>query len=429
MSTYLRAIGIFGIGVLVVGCDDAPLFPYPLDAGPEISPPYNPGPTPIPESVDCAPTNGFSIWPADADACWRRATWAKGCVLEIADHPEHGIPPLVWGPCPRGSPPGCEKIVANWPHEDHGPPMAPPIVRAVLGGYRVSSYQGWADGMVRNTIFDPEGKPIVAFRGLRNCVATRVMQGAQWTWFGVQPFGVGSSYIVAPINQWHDPTKIPLDAGSQWQSADDEIIALWLGDGSTNLIYDRLSEQSYLLNKPGPGAGYAQPFVVNGNVIVRYYPAFEKPEAWIWSGKTKKVEPIVQPAPDIISDFRSDGKTLVWVQNPPKPVQGQGNYPPGDLWTSPFATTKAELKPKKHRAVPIVGESMAGGGYYAFWSADDHIHIYRLSDAHHWEFVLSESMGLMFEMSYLDEKYLWFTTRRGTYRQPLSTLGPGDPAP
>jgi len=431
MSPLLRPCSKFlAMAVLVVGCDDAPLFPYPLDAGLETTP-YDAGPPPVPDAGGCAPTNGFSIWPADADACWRRATWAQGCVLEIADRPEYGIPPLVWGPCPRGSPPGCEKIVANWPHEDHGPPMAPPIVRAVPGGYRVSAHQSWTTPERRITVFDPNGLPTVAFRANSKCVATQINQGSKRAWFGVQPFGVGASYIVVPYDQWHDPTKIPLEAGSQWQSADDDLLALWLGDGSTNLIYDRLSEQSYRLAGPGPGsgAGYAQPFVVNGNVIVRYYPAFEKPEAWIWSGKTKTVEPIVQPAPEIISDFRSDGKTLVWVQNPPKPVQGQGNYPPGYLWTSPFATTKAELTPKKHRPVPIVGESMAGGGYYAFYSADDHIHIYRLADAHHWEFALVESMGLMFEMSFLDEKYLWFSTRRGAYRQPLATLGPGDPAP
>lgn len=72
---------------------------------------------------------------------------------------------------------------------------------------------------------------------------------------------------------------------------------------------------------------------------------------------------------------------------------------------------------------------MAGSGYYAFYSSDDHIHIYRLSDAHHWEFALAEGMGPMGEMSFLDEKYLWFTTKAGSYRQRLATLGPGDPAP
>lgn len=429
MPTHFCRLEIFvGMAVFLAGCDDTPLFPYPLDAGPEV-PPFDASIPPIPESTECAPVNGFSIWPADAQACWRRATWAKGCVTEMADHPEYGVLPLVWGPCPRGAAPGCETIVVNWPRRNANPPMAPPIVRAVLGGYRVSSYQAWDDTSTRIALYDPDGQPSVAFRATPDCVATRIMQGAKWTWFGVQPFGVGSSYIVAPINQWQNSIKIPVDASSQWQSADDDIIAFWLGDGSTNIVYDRLTEKSYFLNKPGPGGGYAQPFVVHGNVIVRYYPAFEKPEAWIWSGKTKQVEPIVQPAPDIISDFRSDGKTLVWVQNPPKPVKGQGNYPPGDLWTSPFATTKAELKPKKHRPVPVVGESMAGGGYYAFYSSDDHIHIYRLSDAHHWEFALAEGMGPMFEMSFLDEKYLWFSTIGGAFRQPLATLGPGDPAP
>ncbi len=35
----------------------------------------------------------------------------------------------------------------------------------------------------------------------------------------------------------------------------------------------------------------------------------------------------------------------------------------------------------------------------------------------------------LFGMSFIDEKYVWFTTHKGSYRQPISTLGPGDPAP
>ncbi|HRI69637.1 MAG TPA: hypothetical protein PK156_35640, partial [Polyangium sp.] len=238
-----------------------------------------------------------------------------------------------------------------------------------------------------------------------------------------------SSYIVAPYGQWSNPVMTPVEANSQGQSADDDLLALWLMDGSTNLIYDRGSNESYLLKGSGSGGGYAQPFVVDGHVVVRYYPAFEKPEGWIWTRKRKIAEPLVQPAPEVISDFRSDGQTLVWVQNPPKPVEGHGDYPPGNLWTSPFVTSKADIKATLRRPVPIVVESIAGGGHYAFYSPDNHIHVYRLADAHHWDFALAPDMWNMFEMSYIDEKYVWFTTRAGLYRQPISTLGPGDPAP
>ena len=88
-------------------------------------------------------------------------------------------------------------------------------------------------------------------------------------------------------------------------------------------------------------------------------------------------------------------------------------------------------RPTRVRTWPVsaFGESIAGGGYYAFYAADPRIRVYRLSDGHHWDLALSPEMGPWFDFSFLDDKYVWFNTRLGEYRQPISTLGPGDPAP
>ncbi len=423
-----RSLGCTAFFVLC-GCDDAPLFPNPPHPRPPEPPPYdagNPPPIATPDAGDCAPALDSSNWPADADACWRRALWATTCLVEIADHPEVAVPPLVWGACPEGSAAGCEALVVNWSAPNK--PVAPLQVLATGNGYRVGAYEGWPDGEKRIALFDELGQPFVAYR--TKCTPVRSLLTANRWWFGVQEFGP-SIYTINSYTDWANPTVIPVEHMSQGQSADDDLLALWVIDGRTNLIYDRLSGKSYKLSAPVPdtGGGYAEPFVVNGNAIVRYYPFFEKPEAWIWTRAKKIAEPLIQPTPEIISDFRSDGKTLIWVQNPPKPVEGQGDYPPGNLWTSPFATTKEDLKPTMLRPVPIVGESGAGGGHYAFYSADKHIHVYRLADARHWDFALSPGMGPMFGMSFIDEKYVWFNTRLGEYRQPISTLGPGDSAP
>lgn len=427
--------GIFVIG----GCTDAPpVAPFWLDggidagmdAGPDAAPVQldagNPPPTDA--GGGCQPAGDPPEWPTDADACWRRTAWSAKCPVEQADRPELAVPPLAWGPCPEGSAPGCEAMVTNWPAQSK--PVAPLQVLATGSGYRVAAQELWASGARRTAFFDEMGHPFAAYRAIDPCYMLNPLLTPTRLWFGVLTFGP-STYTVGSYDQIASPTVTPVDFMSQGQSADDDLLALWLIDGLSTLIYDRVSNESFWIQGggPGSGSGYAQPFVVNGNAIVRYYPAFEKPQAWIWTRKKKVMEPLIQPQPEVISDFRSDGQTLVWVQNPPKPVQGQGSYPPGNLWTSPFATSPADLQPKMRRPVPVVGESIAGGGYYAFYSSDKHIHVYRLSDAHHWDFALSPGMSNFFDMSFIDEKYIWFNTRLGEYRQPLNTLGPGDPPP
>lgn len=430
--SWKRFVRLLSGALVVGGCNEYSLkFMPPRDAGADAAavdvdagnpPPFDAG--------ACAPAKDPPDWPTDAEACWRRTAWSwlKNCPVEQAEHPELAVPSLVWGPCPDGSAPGCENFIVTWPSS--APPRTPMAVLPTAEGYRVVSYQRWVDLETRVAFYDEMGRPTTVHRVKDPCYLMTPILTPSRAWFGTLTIGP-ATYAVSAHDQMANPFIANLDDGSQRQSGDDELLALWLLDGSSNLIYDRVSNQSFKLQGGAidSGSGYSEPSVINGTVLVRYYPAFQKPEGWIWTRTKKVAEPLVQPAPNIIADFRSDGQTLIWVQTPPIPVQGPVGYPPGDLWTSPFVTSKAELQPKKLRPVPVVGHAIAGSGYYAFHSPDKHIHIYRLADGQHWDFALSPGMGPMFRMSFIDDKYIFFVTWAGSYRQPLNTLGPGDPPP
>jgi hypothetical protein len=155
---------------------------------------------------------------------------------------------------------------------------------------------------------------------------------------------------------------------------------------------------------------------------------------------SRLVEP---PQGEMIYDIRSDGEILAWIQVQTTKL----DRAPGTLWTSPFAKTTAELRPTKRRTTPALGtnpDTMGiGGGYYALieapvesgdegWQA----HLYRLSDARHWQLGLPEDATRAVEVVHVDAQEIWVkvnTTGTGyayndvtLVRQRIADLGPGD---
>jgi hypothetical protein len=159
---------------------------------------------------------------------------------------------------------------------------------------------------------------------------------------------------------------------------------------------------------------------------------------WVWK-RPNNLEQLVRPDTENLFDFRSDGKTLVWIQTQ---SASASDVAPGTLWTSPFATSAAELHPTERGAVPAVAAAQstktANDDHYGLieqaTSGSDpkrRVHVYRLSDARHWQ-VPSIADVLPTDMIYIDSEEVWYlgATLNGAtstiIRQRIDTLGPGD---
>jgi hypothetical protein len=362
------------------------------------------------------------------EAGWVPVSWKAPCYTEVAQHPEFAAPKLTWGPCPGGGAPGCEGIVVNW-EKGSGPPLA--AVTVVPWGDRVGALLSYPGPLDRCVVFDTDGTPLMAWQVVHPCLAATPRVGPTRVWFGVQGDS-SSAFIVGTYeNVASSPEAASTIMGWQGIDSNDTTLSVWGLTGTMIAIYDRLGNQANTFS-PSPGLGYHVGHPVNDSALMLYFPVFDHPEAWIWNRSTHKTEPFIQPSPDVVTDVRSDGATIVWLQAPAKDPQNP-YYGPGDLWTSPFAASKAVLKPTKRRPVPAVGGVVgaAGQGYYAMNGAtpDRKIHVYRLSDAQHWEFVPPKEAYNLWDVSYVDPKYVWYWTVTGMYRQALDALGPGDPAP
>ena len=116
----------------------------------------------------------------------------------------------------------------------------------------------------------------------------------------------------------------------------------------------------------------------------------------------------------------------MWWEAPVASV-GYGVNPAGDLFTAPFVTSRsAVVKTKIRSAGPQVSidDGIAGSGYYAVAGRDAQIHIYRLSDGHHWTVAIPPVGPVYFY--YVDETYLVYSAGLHVLRQEIAALGPGD---
>lgn len=371
---------------------------------------------------------------ASGEAGWIPVSWKAPCTVEVALHPEFAVPKLTWEPCP-GTSPGCEGIMVNW-DKGSGPPLAAVTAVSWKGGYRVGVQYNYPDSEARDAVFDVDGVAIAAWRVNGLCVLITPRVGSANVWVGAQSVdqqgGITSAYLGAPYDKVRSATQvIPVTLAGQDFDSNDTTFSLQGVTGANIAIYDRPGDQVNMFGPP-PGLGYNVAHPVNDSALMQFYPVFGKPEAWIWNRSTHLTEPLIQPTSEQVMDIRSDGATIVWAQVAPKNA-GDKYYMQGNLWTSPFATSKATLKPTKRRSLPMVGgiTGAAGQGYYAMYGTteDRKIHVYRLSDARHWEFVPPVEVGDIYELSYVDSKYVWYWTIIGVYRQAIDALGPGDPAP
>jgi hypothetical protein len=352
-----------------------------------------------------APVYDGGTWQPTGNAGWTKIPWVD-CGATYAKYPEHAVPPLVWKPC-EGELPGCERLVVNWEYDF--PPMGTQsssnggvfkttngivLILAVLMKPGVKIAAAYADAKT----------PIAAWDGPAGCrpwhfewSSTHICQA----FGGVPPLRVGLLPPDAPNGA----------AFKSFKSSADMPVAcndthLFVMD-TANQYHVRALETDEV-HAIGWTQGIAFKPRVHGNVALvprRSWDANNNNanilEGWIWTPPNTLAK-LVDAAPELVYDIRTDGTTLVWLQCPQSPGLDL-DVLPGDVWVSPFSADPAKLQPKKLRSVPgaSIGLSNAslGGGYYAVLepkmlpdgtfplpdSPDHRLHVYRLSDGRHWE--------------------------------------------
>jgi hypothetical protein len=362
------------------------------------------------------------------EAGWKPVAWDTPCPVEVAEHPEAAVAPLVWETCADAGP-GCEQANLDWDHL-YARPWGAPSVVSWGAGYRVGELLFFADKETRAAVYDEAGKPLVAWRA-DACALIVPALTPNRVWMGALS-ETQTRWIVEPYDKLAT-TSVTANVKVDYQgyAANDSVLGLWGPSGTTATIFDRLSDTVKTFGPP-PGIAFYQPYPVNDSALMRQYPEFGRAEGWIWNHSTNTTIPLVQPGNAIsVADFKSDGTTLIWVEGT-LPIDMMGHYPSADLWTSPFATEKSGIVAKKRRALPVLGQvsSHANAGFYALYSMGDKmVHVYRLSDAMHWAFKPPPSSLDFYDVSYVDEHYVWYQTFANIYRQAISALGPGDLPP
>jgi hypothetical protein len=364
------------------------------------------------------------------DPGWQDVVWAQACPTQIATHPRNAAPSLRWMPCADDFP-GCERAVVDW--DNGGFPFGLPFVVRWGDGYRIGADVEYPRGSREGVLYDADGSVLMAWRPKSGACGVVVgpIPREQHVWAGMQAGGKPTAYVLGTYPQMpSSPQLLSLSTPSQDWSATDDTLALQAINGKTLVVYDRLADR-HDTYQPHPGLAYDHPFAVADSVLVRYAPAFETFEARIWNRSTHAVETLVSALPDDILDVKGDGQTLVWLRAP-HGSDAEGYYLQGDLWTSPFATSKDAVKPTKRRPAPLVGEirSTAGEGHYALHSPkDEKVHVYRLADMRHWSFGTPPDAYALYDVAYVDARYVYYRKIGTMFRQALDALGPGDPPP
>ena len=198
--------------------------------------------------------------------------------------------------------------------------------------------------------------------------------------------------------------------------------------GLSNMVYDRLDGVTYTVGDflstranvtlPQP-SGQSAIFVQSADGI--------NWQGGVWTHATHAIAPlIVPPAGNAVISFRTDGQTLVWWEAP-LATDPYGANPAGDLFTAPFVTSRSAIVKTRIRAAGpevSIDSGVAGSGYYAVVGRDAQIHIYRLSDGHHWAVAIPPVGGVI--PYYIDETYLVYSASLHVLRQEIAALGPGD---
>lgn len=376
-------------------------------------------------------------WVPGGDPGWNDLTWATGCKnTQVASHPSFAVPALKWEDCGAGLP-GCTRLVPNWPN------AGIPYDRAQLfksgSTLRFSLHMRFL-GELRKAVYDESMIPVAAWR-------MDITEGGcgslllQWTGKHLcQGLGgtANSTYqaILSPEKLAGPPTKMYATEGLNPLSCTEQLLA-GANSGGYPFIRDLVSGEPFWITFPN--AMGTLPLLSGGAAFLMAWgsgPTGETLTGWSWK-RPNTVQQVVNPGSELVFDIRSDGTTLAWLQTTSKSIYESAA---GALWTSPHTTEPPEMKPAKRRDVPSVGASYdskgIGSGYYAMvdhvtGKPERNLHLYRLSDARHWQLPCPADLRPA-EIIHVDDEELWatYTTLNDAHasilRHRIDALGPGD---
>ncbi len=390
-------------------------------------------------SAEADRVEGGSGGAADAsfdagDPGWKPVDWAPGC-MDVATRPAEAVPELVWTDCGAG----CARLVPNWPDKS-GTPLHTAQVYKSGSVLRVGLHMWYGEiGQWRKAIYDENMKPLVAWRG-DECGANLL----QWTpkhvclslGQGLDPtieaFLSPADLTGSPIAVYAKESTVPISCNEDLFIASSLGGIPYLRDLGTGLVR--------WIQFPDGQATDAVPVGPRAFFVLMGYDnqGHDKLTGWVWK-RPDTLEQLVDAGSEMVYDIRSDGETLVWVQTTSTSVF---DVAPGTLWTSPFATSASEVHGTARRAVPSISlapsTKAANQGYYAFIEVsptdsgyDRSVHVYRLSDAHHWHVPTIPDV-MPADVIFLDAEEVWYlgTTLNGArstiIRMRLEALGAGD---
>ena len=405
-----------GLGLACGGSDDGGRRP-PWDAGA-----YDGGTTGTTTSSTCY----------DWDPCWTPVAWSD-CV-EWAQRPERtDQTPLVWEPCPW-APNGCWRSAQNW----EGTTGHLGQIADTAAGRRIGLSQYWPYHQ-RAVIFAADGTPEIIWRVSsdnvkKGCLLSAPLLASAHAWLvGGNVLGGRKLLLGAP---YADVTTATATAAASQivaegkEIATNEVFAGRLG-GRIQFV-ERQSGASHVFGGPDIGS-YGQPrFVDDDTALVQCLYAYNRPKACLWTRSQPEVmTKLIDPPGEVVPVVATDGETLVWVQNPAIDQPG-GGYPQGDIWTSPYTANPAAIVPTKRVPAPPMNwdaRVVAGAGYFALGTMDLKVHVYRLSDMHHWSFDWPEYEVLA--LLRIEGTEVWYMTGavdvyRGIVRQSIEARGPGE---
>lgn len=408
-----------------------------------------------------SPQYDGGTWQPTGDPGWTKIAWVD-CGAMYAKRPEHAVPPLVWKAC-EGGVAGCQRLVVNWDYK------FPPL--ATMGNYGGGVFQT-ASGLILvvgillksgvdiMAAYADAATPIAAWQGPGGCGPWLVEWSSKHicqTFGGLPPLRVGLIPLggdpnAAPLKSFLSTADVPVACNATKLFVMDTANDYYVRDLQTDVVHEI----------GWPSGTAFDPRVHGDMALVQRWGSDSTGkmslEGWLWTPPNTLVK-LVDAAPDLVYDIRTDGTTLAWLQAPATDID---QWVPADIWVSPFAAEPGALSPKKLRAHPsaAIGASdkRLGGGYYAVLEArmlpegrfpspsspDHRLHLYRISDGRHWEVPRfpdpapgnskpDESLAIPGSVLALDANEIWWEGRSQytgqtwtVVRQRLDALGPGD---
>lgn len=326
------------------------------------------------------------------DPDWRTFEWIAECDgVEYAATPANAVPRLNWVPC-EGDLPGCTRLDTGWDRDERGaPPLTPYAFTERDGSLYLTASVNYRDQDNYEVVYQ-DGEPVFVSRDnpddcgfsdsrltASGICATLWTPDNKWvsTWF-----------------DWRSPADPPR---AMWPTAYDRTFGCFderrfaSGPAGFASVMDSATGIPKMFRWEGEGNFYHLTMAVYEThaLEIRSGGTGANPvqDGWLWT-PDRGLESLLNVPGWALLSLLSDGNELAWVQVP----GGIADKGDGELWKSPFSLTSTGLAPVKVADVRQVttGNPKMGGGNYALIenapnSYEGVLHVYRLSDGHHWE--------------------------------------------